>query len=55
MFGFIHRLFMEHFDDKENPLVYLQLCMPYDHVTQMGSGTENKTCLVVPDLQRFSE
>ena len=29
MFGIIHRLFIEHPDDKENPLVYLQLCMPY--------------------------
>jgi hypothetical protein len=36
MFGFIHRLFIEHSDDKENPLVYLQLCMPYDQFHFQG-------------------
>ena len=29
MFGFIHRLYIEHLDDDKNPLIYLQLCVLY--------------------------
>ena len=29
MFGFVHRLHVEHIDDNENPLIYLKLCFPY--------------------------
>ena len=30
MFGFIHRLYIEHSDDQNNPLIYLQLSRFYD-------------------------
>ena len=29
MLGFIHRLYIEHLNDDENPLIYLKLCFPY--------------------------
>lgn len=38
MFGFIHRLFIEHSDDKEDPLVYLQLCVPFDQTGIYKAG-----------------
>ncbi len=38
MFGFIHRLLIQHSDDKQNPLVYLQLCMPYDQTGIYKAG-----------------
>lgn len=63
MFGFIHRLFIEHSDDKENPLVYLQLCMPYHETGIFKAGksymirSRTKTgCLSqIQDLSRLEK
>jgi len=38
MFGFIHRLYISHPDDEKNPLVYLQLCVPYKETGVFKSG-----------------
>ncbi len=61
MFGFIHRLFIEHSDDKENPLVYLQLCMPYDQTGIYKAGksymirskTKNGCLSKIQELRRL--
>jgi hypothetical protein len=61
MFGIIHRLFVEHSDDKENPLVYLQLCLPY-HETgiykagksyMIRSKTKNGCLSKIQELSRL--
>lgn len=38
MFGFIHRLYIEHLDDDKNPLIYLQLCVPYRETGVFKAG-----------------